>query len=117
MSKKQSKSVKTPTNTGVMSNTYNINTLEQVYPFCLPRPMKAGVIVVPCTIWSVSLVAGIKLAGVPQPITIHECPQIFRICLSQEDLELIRFLGYLTTACHGNTFKIWVLHFVGVSQH
>ena len=32
LSKKQTKSVKTPTNSGTLSNTYNINTLEQVYP-------------------------------------------------------------------------------------
>ena len=39
--------------------------------------------------------------------------QISRICLSQEDVELLRFWGGIWK--HVNTFKIfWVLRFVGV---
>ena len=39
------------------------------------------------------MAAGIKLVGVPQPNLCTGFHQIFRVCLPQEDLELIRFGG------------------------
>ena len=37
-----------------------------------PQPIKAGVIVVPCAVRVVAVVAGIKLVGVPQPKPLYE---------------------------------------------
>ena len=43
--------------------------------------------------------------------------QICRICLPQEDLELVSFGGVSSNSCcHGNTEYFWVLTFLGVSQ-
>ena len=43
--------------------------------------------------------------------------QIFRIYFPQEDLELIRFWGYLvTTVAMATLLRFWVLKFVGVPQ-
>ena len=41
---------------------------------------------------------GIKTVGVPQPKPMH---LIFRVCLFQEELELIRLWGYLATTVAG----------------
>ena len=42
--------------------------------FCLPQPIKAGVIVVTCAVQA----AGIKLVGVPQPKPMHGFPPNFQ---------------------------------------
>ena len=50
----------------------------------------------------------LKFVGVPQPKPRMDFHQIFRICLPQEDVELIRFLGVSGYHyCHGNTFKMF----------
>ena len=41
--------------------------------------------------------------------------QSFRICVTQQDLELIRFWGYLATTV-ATVLDFWVLKFVGVPQ-
>ena len=42
---------------------------------------------------------GIKLVGITQSKTMRELSAIFRICLTQEDLELIRFWGVSGNNC------------------
>ena len=39
--------------------------------------------------------AGIKFVGVSQPKPLHGFSKIFKICLPQENLELIRFWGVI----------------------
>ena len=78
--------------------------------FC-PKPRKAGVIGVPCTVYAAAEPAGIKLVGVPQPKPCIDFHQISRICLPQLNLERIRLSGGVVSGkncCHGNTFKIFL---------
>ena len=50
----------------------------------------------------------LQFVGVPQTKPLHGFHQIFRICLPQDDLELIRFWGVSgNNCCHGNTFNIF----------
>ena len=76
-----------------------------------------GVMDVPCAVRAaVTAAAGIKLVGVPQPKPLHEFSPNFQGCLPQDDLELIRYWGYLvTTVAMGTRLRFLGLKLCGYS--